>query len=238
MSDLPPPEPGAVMARFRELASEVANAWRGGGRDLSPADVVAAMQEVGNGLADAADGASAADLSTLSDRALLLLGEISEMADASGLPDIARELELLGLPLVLWQTRHGVRIRILEPVVNALAAQANRVREPGDLERLYGEMREITAATSPQVTDAPDSTASGHPWRLLLLNKAIVATRSHQPRLIEEAYDDLVARFPAGATAAFLEEAMGQMDAIGYPATVSEVVNRYYQQCATAQRLH
>jgi truncated hemoglobin YjbI len=31
---------------------------------------------------------------------------------------------------------------------------------------------------------------------------------------------------------------MGQMDAIGYPAGVREVVNRYYQQCATAQRLH
>jgi hypothetical protein len=65
------------------------------------------------------------------------------------------------------------------------------------------------------------------PWRVLLLNRAIVATRSHRPALMEVAFDDVVEHLPQEA-ARFFEEGMAQMDALDYPPQVRAVMERYY----------
>ncbi|MFK5947592.1 MAG: hypothetical protein QM500_02335, partial [Methylococcales bacterium] len=69
------------------------------------------------------------------------------------------------------------------------------------------------------------------PWRVLLLNYGIVATRSHDPQLIETAYDYFIHHLPEDA-AQFFTESKGQMTALNYPQSVQVVVEKYYQQYA------
>ena len=72
------------------------------------------------------------------------------------------------------------------------------------------------------------------PWRVLLLNYSIVATRSHDPQLIETTYNYFVQYLPEDA-AQFFTEAMGQMAVLNYPQQVRVVVEKYHQQYAVNQ---
>jgi alkanesulfonate monooxygenase SsuD/methylene tetrahydromethanopterin reductase-like flavin-dependent oxidoreductase (luciferase family) len=70
-----------------------------------------------------------------------------------------------------------------------------------------------------------------------LLNRAIVATRSHRPQLMEPAFDAIVEWLPDQATR-FFAESMGQMDIIGSPDQVRAVMQDYYLRYSGDRTLH
>ncbi len=91
---------------------------------------------------------------------------------------------------------------------------------------------------SPAVSQDTDRSDPRRPWRLLLLNRAIVATRSLKPALMEVAFDAVLEHLPEEA-ARFFEEGMAQMDALDYPPHVRAVIERYYlRQGAPPHTLH
>jgi len=67
------------------------------------------------------------------------------------------------------------------------------------------------------------------PWRVLLLNYAIVATRTHQLSIIDSVYQFFVEHLPEDASQ-FFTEAMSQMETQNYPVEVKQVVEKFYQQ--------
>ena len=75
------------------------------------------------------------------------------------------------------------------------------------------------------------------PWRILNLNYGIVATRSHNPELIEQAYDSLAKNLPQDARQ-FFKEGLQQMEVIAYPDEVREVVERYNKMWGSESSLH
>ena len=83
----------------------------------------------------------------------------------------------------------------------------------------------------------PEKGNPGRPWRLLTMNQAIIATRSHRPALIDEAYRLLIEALPEEAPR-FFEEGMQQMEALNYPQAVRRVVARYYELLHTPRTLH
>lgn len=239
MVNMPEPELGALMARFFSLADAVSANWHDNGRMLTPERVTAAMAELATALEDAARASTpdaVAEISRLVDQALLLIGELVELARQAGMHETARELELLSIPVVLWSGGKGARVRTIALVVDALAALANRVREPAELARLYKDLARISGSVAPEAKEDGFGDAA-HPWRVLVLNRAIVATRTLDPQLMEEAYEAVTRQLPEYARH-FFEEAMGQMDAIDYPARVREVVSRYYERLATPRTMH
>ena len=76
-----------------------------------------------------------------------------------------------------------------------------------------------------------------HPWRVLNLNRAIVATHTHNPRVMEEAFETLLQNLPEDAPA-FFREGMGRMEALNYPPRVREVMERYYRKWCLQHTLH
>ena len=121
--------------------------------------------------------------------------------------------------------------------VNGAAALANSVKSPAQLAQLFALLTELTNAVSPQISQDPSHYDSTRPWRTLLINRAIVATRSHQPALMEEAFDALREHIP-GEVPDFLREGMEQMDALNYPPHVKRVMERYYDLWCGHRILH
>ena len=148
-----------------------------------------------------------------------------------------RELLRLSLPLSLWVARHGGKLSQIDMVVNSLAGYANEVAEPYLLAELARVIQEVIDACDSEIRRDLEQTNMMRPWRILNLNYGIVATRSHQPELIEQAYDALVKNLPQDARE-FFKEGLQQMDAIGYPEEVREVVERYNKMWGSEGVLH
>ncbi len=177
------------------------------------------------------------DVTQLGDYGLGLLEELAAWAARLGLEGRRQELEVLALPLALWLARRGGELRNLESVVNAAAAVANHTHEPRELEELYaatGEVMEAAALTIRQDLERDDP---GRPWRVLNLNRAIVATRTHNPRVMEEAFETLVQNLPEDAPA-FFREGLGRMESLNHPPRVREVMERYYRKWCLQHTLH
>ncbi|HHJ14321.1 MAG TPA: hypothetical protein ENJ79_08105 [Gammaproteobacteria bacterium] len=146
-------------------------------------------------------------------------------------------LQTQAIAVARWIVAHGGRIQTLEPVVDALARHANHSRDPKELAGLFAVMSDILQATDETVRRAGENTGPGHPWRVLILNRAIVATRSLRPELMTVAFDTLSEKLPDQAPG-FFSEGMKQMDLLNYPSEVREVMGRYYRKWHPDRSLH
>ncbi len=179
---------------------------------------------------------SGAEISEIGDFALGLLEAIVERVEsASG--HQSRDLTRLAIPICLWIARQGGSINKLELAVNSLAAWANELQDTVQIGELARVIREVIDATSDQVRRDLEQDNPMRPWRIINLNYGIVATRSHDPELMDEAFSVLVENLPQDARA-FFREGMQQMDIVGYPPEVREVVERYDRMWGSGNTLH
>jgi hypothetical protein len=180
------------------------------------------------------------DISQIGDYVLTLIeglvGHVQAASDAQAINQ-SRTLMRLTLPVAMWVVHCGGRLDKLDLIVNALADYANEFREPPQLAELTRVIARIIQAASEPVKQDLEQTNPMRPWRVLHINYGIVATRSHEPKLIEAAYDSLVKNFPQDARQ-FFREGKQQMDIIGYPQVVREVVERYDQMWGAESTLH
>ncbi len=168
---------------------------------------------------------------------LVSLVQSQEAGDSPQAVQQQRDLMRLSIPVSLWVARHGGRLQQIDMVVNSLAGYANEISESSMLAELAGVIGEIVEASSDEIKRDIEQTNPMRPWRILNLNYGIVATRSHDPALIEKAYDALVKNLPQDARG-FFREGMQQMDIIGYPQEVREVVERYDRMWGSESTLH
>jgi hypothetical protein len=175
------------------------------------------------------------ELSTLGEFGLQRLEELAQAAVSLDQAGHAAEVLRAALAFALWITRRGGELRHLAPVVDALAAEANRTPRGEAMKALYELSCELVEAASPRAQSGEPVAA--HPWRLLLLNRAIVATRSESPELMEAAFDAVAEHLPLDAQR-FFAEGMEQMAIIDYPDHVREVMHRYFLAHSASRRLH
>jgi len=248
---IPVPDISYIDGGLRRHTEEILAAFDDQGQppDADPRPVLAGLaellerlhrQEAGESQASAAGtGAepSAHDLHLWADHGIDLLARLAAIAGRLHRPQEARAVEGLTLPFACWIGRRGGEISNLAPVVNAVAGLANGLGDPADLERLYPLVSEVVQAVSPQVAQDGIGIDPTRPWRVLLLNQAIVATRSHQPALMDEAFTQLVEHLPQEAPE-FFREGMEQMEARNYPSQVRLVMQRWYQHWGEQRTLH
>ena len=242
---MPPADLSYLRERVRELATLVHETWESSCRDPQDADDPRPTGDALLQLIDMLDhlqsdahvpGISPAELNTLSEYGLQLLSELAGTASRLDHPTLAAEIEHLSFPYALWIARHGGEIRRLESVVNALAHFANQSSSPETMASLYCQCCELIDATSPAAEEGSAGNPR-NPWRLLLLNRAIVATRSLNAEFMEPAFNAIVELLPNDAER-FFAEGMEQMAVIDYPEHVRAVVRRYYLAHAVPRRLH
>lgn len=181
------------------------------------------------------------DISQIGDYALSLIdgliGHMQAEPGKSGSGQLNRDLMRLAVPVALWIAKHGGKIGELEILVNSLAVYANDLREPVQLADLCCVFRDIISAVSDTIRQDIEQTNAMRPWRVLNLNYGIVATRSHDPELMEQAYTSLMKNLPQDARQ-FFREGMQQMDIVGYPQEVREVVEKYDRMWGADSTLH
>ncbi len=179
---------------------------------------------------------SADEITEIGDFALGLLQGIVDRVEATS-GHQSRDLARLSIPICLWIARQGGSINKLELAVNSLAAWANELQDTLQIADLARVIREIIDATSDQIRRDLEQDNPMRPWRIINLNYGIVATRSHDPGLMDEAFRVLVENLPQDARA-FFREGMQQMETIGYPDDVREVVERYDRMWGAGDTLH
>ena len=165
----------------------------------------------------------------------LLEGMVAYVQNKTG--EQNRELIRLSVPVSLWVARHGGKLSQIDMLVNSLAGYANELTESHLLADLAAVIREVIDACDNDIKRDIEQSNMLRPWRVLNLNYGIVATRSHQPELIEQAYDALIANLPQDARQ-FFKEGKQQMDLVGYPEEVREVVERYNNMWGSESPLH
>jgi len=175
---------------------------------------------------DASDAAN--EYKELSDYGLDLLNQLGDWCDQLELTETHAALDEVIVTLGVWAARHLGPLHTIEPIVDALSQVANSSTDPVFLAELSHVYREIADAVAPVIKQDIDKSNPGRPWRILNLNYAIVATRSHQPEIMEPAFAQLLIRLPEDA-AGFFTEGMEQMDVIGYPDHVRRVMEKYFE---------
>ena len=255
---VPPADLGFIEHSYRSAARAVAEAYADsdappeappGLGDTTPALLIEAMDRLldilhnlqpDRNTTDPGPGANALvaqDIHALGDYGIRMLSDLADWAHVLRLADPYRELRNVLFSLALWIVQRGGELSTLEPVVDTLAFLANNIRTPAELERLFLAASEIMESVSPAIAQDLDRSNPGRPWRVLLQNRAIIATRSHQPALMEQAFATLVEMLPEDAPS-FFREGMEQMDALDYPQPVRRVMGKYFQLWCTSKTLH
>ena len=169
------------------------------------------------------------EISRLGDYGITLLMDLAAWAHRLQLHDLDSEFDAVALAVADWVVRRGGEIRTIEPVVDALAAEANHIRDPQTLERLTHLTTRIIRSTAPAARKTLDRRFTNPPWRMLNLNYGIVATRTHNPALMEHAFEELVRNVP-GEAPKFFAEGMQQMEKFDFPLPVRAVMARYFDR--------
>jgi hypothetical protein len=242
---VPPVDLPFIREQFYELATQLRELGDASGQVLEEvrdpavlndamAQLLGILEQVSGDSPDAR--VSNAELNTLGEYGLHLFDELATLADQLDQAATAAEIRQLCLPFAVWMARQGAEIRNLAPVVNGLAQFANQASQPQAMAALYSYCCELVDAASPACEEY--QTGEAHqPWRLLLINRAIVATRSHNPELMAPAFDAIVECLPHEAQR-FFAEGMEQMAIIDYPDQVRDLVRRYYLAHTQRRLLH
>lgn len=168
-----------------------------------------------------------AELSEIIEYGFELLTKLAGLAMDLGLPGQSRELQAMVFFLALWLARQGGELRVLAPIVNGLSILANSSSDPLKLEHLWHQTTEVLEAVSPASIQESGVQDPNRPWRLLLFNWGIIATRSLRPSLMARAFDAIIEQLPEDAPS-FFREGMEQMAALPYPPHVREVMEKYF----------
>mgnify|MGYP001015166487 CR=1 FL=1 len=229
---------------FSELSDQVCEVWEGSD-EPSPMLVRKAMvqlfdilnrSEAGN-YKDPPESLKGEEINELGEYGMTLLQEMVNFADDLGLDETAKGLEDLSFPFAVWLARQDCEIKTIAPLVNAIASKANEISEPHLLKQLYAYLNEVLDAVSPSVSQDLDKSDDMRPWRRLLINRAIIATRTLDTDIMKMAFDNLLEWLPEEAPR-FFEEGVEEMLNIDYPDHVKQLMQHYYLMHGTPQTLH
>jgi hypothetical protein len=169
------------------------------------------------------------DITQIGEYGFNLLTELLQWAHNNHCNDFTITTRQLILSLSLWITKHQGELRTLEPIVDAFAQTANKVTDSDQLKQLVSMMDSIIEGCSDVIKSDLEQTNPLRPWRVMHLNRAITATRSHDTDLMHRVFQQLVCIFPSDA-ANFFSEGIHEMDRLNYPDDVREVLQEYFNK--------
>ena len=148
---------------------------------------------------------------------------IEQLQAQSIVPDVMKSLILFSA----WAGQQQCELDEMEFIVNILGEYTNYVRSPDELEELAQLSSSIIDACPVSLKQNSADNNPGRPWKILLFNNAIIATRSNKDEFIEPAYQ-LIGQYLPEDAPEFFSQALEQMDVVGYPDNVRILARRYF----------
>ena len=238
--------PAQYRKDFSEVVNELVISLKSGRQEIDQLgmQMIDAMQQsidvlerIDRDQQQGAKSLSGEDISQIGEYMLNLLDELSIVAANRGMQKTMLSLHRLSLPVAIWLGQHGGIIAKLDIIVNAIASLANELQQPEKLEQMAEIISDIVHVVDKQIARDLEATNPMRPWRILNLNWGIVATRSHNAQLMEQVFEQMLINIPADAKG-FFREGMQQMDIIGYPQHVRDVMEKFNQRVGNASSLH
>lgn len=164
---------------------------------------------------------------------LLILDRLFFLLDDNA--DNHRLVTLLALSTGVWIAQHGASIDELDLIVSGIAVFANQTNQQQDLEELYEISLHVLYAVDERIRGDQDEINPQHPWRLLLLNHAIIATRTGDPDLARRSYDRLIAFVPDDA-GDFFAMGLRKAEAGHFSPQCHKMLRAYREQFSSRRR--
>ncbi len=171
----------------------------------------------------------AGEATEISDYGFVLLLKLIDLMERLDLPHKRREIEQISLVFARWTISYDGTINHLQPVVNAIAQLANLMQKKEALLALSDLIADIVEHCSLELKKDQGDDEELRPWRLLHINRGIVATRTHDLDTMKRAFDEFLMYLPQEASG-FFAEGMREMDALDYPPHVRKVMEFYFNQ--------
>ncbi len=169
------------------------------------------------------------DITDIGEHGLFILEKLIYQADENKSFVEKNSLQELSLVIADWVIKHEGQINILEPIVDALAQLANALKEPEELTALANFMGQIADACSDSIKQDVEITNMQRPWRILNINRGIVATRTHNTDTMRQVFSALIKALPMDAPG-FFKEGMSEMVRLNYPQPVRDIMQEYFDQ--------
>jgi hypothetical protein len=212
--------------RFSSLASSVSDVYRERfGGSGGPTEAIALVAIISDFLQlmqnlDSQYGADnelpVNDASKAVDEALRCLAELDTWLDRLEKTDQREIVHMAQVGIGYWAMRHRLPFHAAEPIVNALAAQANRAETRQETAAIYALMQGFVQHLAPGLKADLERSNPERAWRLLNLNFAITAVRTGDAAMMRYAFDTLNAHLP-DESAGFYEEAYALASRPGFP---------------------
>ncbi len=163
----------------------------------------------------------------IGDHGFILLLKLSDLMEKLDLPHKRQEIEQISLIFARWVIQHKGQLNHIEPIVNAFAHSANSMKEKKSLIALVELMSLVIDASADSIKHDLESNNLYRPWRLLHINRGIVATRTHDEAIMRKVFDEMMFYLPQDASS-FFSEGMQEMEALDYPPNVRKRIEEYY----------
>jgi len=170
---------------------------------------------------------SSTEATEIGDHGFILLLKLVNLMEKLDLPHKRKEIEQISLIFARWVIHFNGQLKHIEPVVNAFAHSANSMNEKKSLLALVELMNMVVDASSNEIKHDLESSNIYRPWRLLHINRGIVATRTHDTDIMKKVFDEMILYLPQDA-AGFFSEGMQEMDALDYPPNVRKIIEEYF----------
>ncbi|MDH5391700.1 MAG: hypothetical protein OEY11_00815 [Gammaproteobacteria bacterium] len=185
-------------------------------------DVVAAVNKQQQKL-------SADEITVIGEQALSLIDNLVYKLMTQNLESHKHEVEHVALIMANWVIKHKGELINIQSVVDALAYMANAVEDKVSLLQLSTFMSQVAHACSNALQHDLDNTDPSRPWRILNMNRGIVATRSHDIDIMRREFAELITAIPMDAPD-FFKQGMSEMERLNYPQPVRDVMQEFYDQ--------
>lgn len=206
-------------------------------RKGEPADaevfgMIAALQqlfEIAGAVDQQGDALTPEEITDIGDQGLTLIDNLLHQLASQNYDSDRQDVQQVALVIAQWTiTHHGVLTNI-QSVVDALATLANATQDKTSLTQLAGFMGQLVHACGDVLKHDLDNSNPARPWRVLNINRGIVATRSHDLAVINTVYSELIQALPMDAPV-FFKEGMSEMVRLNYPESVRELVQEFYDR--------
>jgi len=170
---------------------------------------------------------SQVEATEIGDHGFILLLKLVNLMEKLDLPYRRKEIEQISLIFARWVIQYQGQLKHIEPIVNAFAHSANSMKDKKSLLALLELMGMLVDASSDEIKHDLESSNIYRPWRLLHINRGIVATRTHDTHIMKKVFDEMIFYLPQDA-ASFFSEGMQEMDALEYPPDVRKIIEEYF----------